>query len=110
SAGVSLLHSYYGKFEDIDDRNPRGPFENLKGKQLSNAPNYTLMLGTEYAWPVPDWSRIGPVSERLLGGSAISTFRLRAEFYHTDYILFRPFGHEDDKQKNYSIVNFFATL
>jgi iron complex outermembrane receptor protein len=104
NAGLSLLHSEYVKFEDIDDRTPGGPFQDLSGRQLSNAPNHTVNLGAEYTWPI---------AARWLGEGSfyLSTFRLRGEYYHTDYIVFRPFGHKDDgSQKNYSIVNFFATV
>jgi outer membrane receptor protein involved in Fe transport len=47
----------------------------------------------------------------LANTRSLNTFRLRGEWYHTDYILFRPFGHrEDNRQKNFSILNLFATL
>jgi len=44
-----------------------------------------------------------------------NTLRVRGEWYHTDYIVFRPFAGEgyggaEDKQKNYSLFNAYATF
>jgi hypothetical protein len=40
---------------------------------------------------------------------------MRGEWFHTDYIIFRPFGGTgfsgaNDRQNPYSIFNFYATL
>jgi iron complex outermembrane receptor protein len=101
NAGISLLHSKYVKFVDTDDTNPNAGLQDLAGKQLSNAPNYTVNLGAEYAWPIPG---------QWFGSSTFNTLRLRGQWFHTDYILFRPFGDSEDKQKNYSIFSLFAAV
>jgi iron complex outermembrane receptor protein len=105
NAGLSLLHSKYVKYSDRDDENPNGPVQDLAGKQLSNAPNYTISLGAEYAWSIPEWLSLGRNPSFAPGA-----FRLRGEVYHTDYIVFRPFPHPEDRQSNYSIVNSYATV
>ncbi len=106
NTGVSLLHSEYKKFTDVDnaDSAPMAVAQDLSGRQLNRAPNYTVNLGAEYAWPIPGrWYN-------SLGAYTPSTIRLRGEWFLTDYILFRPFGDPEDKQSGYSLFNLFATL
>jgi iron complex outermembrane receptor protein len=120
NSGISLLHSYYVKFKDIDVANPNFGFngatvpalmeEDLSGHQLNSAPNYTFNLGAEYAWPIPL-----QLSGFNLGYLPLNTLRLRGEWYLTDYIVFRPyngtgFGGAEDRQKGYQLFNAFATL
>jgi iron complex outermembrane receptor protein len=115
NAGTSLLHSEYVKFEDTDPTNPNAGVQNLKGHQLSGAPNYTVNLGAEYEWPLPDrWQSIfGALTPNALAPRAL---RFRPEWFHSDLVVFRPYassapyGGKEDKQKNYSIFNLFVTV
>jgi len=63
---------------------------------MNRAPNYTLTVGTEYAWPIA-WSRFG-------------TLRARSEWFVTDDVYFRQFGRADDRQDSYWLWNAFAAL
>lgn len=110
--GLSIMHSQYDDFHDADLLNPKAGNQDLSGNQIERAPNHTEQVGLEYNWPVP-WSRvIGDSTSHFLDLGAL---RLRGEWFHTDYIVFRPFGKTgyggaNDVQNPYSIFNFYATL
>jgi len=107
---LTIMHSQYDDFHDADPFNPAAGFQNLAGNQMERAPNHTEYVGLEYDWPVP-W-------ERVLGENSwlrLGSLRLRGEWYHTDYLVYRPFGKTgfagaNDVQNPYSIFNFYATL
>jgi iron complex outermembrane receptor protein len=110
--GLSIMHSQYDSLLDTDPANPKAGLQNLAGNQMQRAPNHTEQVGLEYDWPVL-WSRILP--ESTSGYLRLGPLRLRGEWYHTDYVVFRPFngtgfGGANDRQKPYSIFNFYATL
>jgi iron complex outermembrane receptor protein len=109
--GFTIMHSQYDKFNDEDPFNPSAGFQNLAGNQVERAPNHTEFVGLEYDWEIA-W-------DRILGNNSglppLGALRLRGEWYHTDYLVYRPFGKTgfagaNDVQNPYSIFNFFATL
>jgi hypothetical protein len=106
------MHSQYDNFFDADPLNPKAGFQNLSGGQVLRAPNHTEQVGLEYDWPVP-WGRVlGESTRRFLNLGAL---RLRGEWYHTDFLIFRPFGKggfagSNDLQHPYSVFNIYATL
>ena len=93
---TSLLHARYDRFSDTDPANPNAGTQDLTGNPMNRAPNYTLTVGTEYAWPIV-WSRFG-------------TLRARSEWFVTDDVYFRQFGRADDRQDSYWLWNAFAAL
>src|ERR1700683_463442 len=110
--GLSLMHSQYDNFHDADPLNPAAGFQNLSGHQAVQAPNHTESVGLEYDWPIP-WGRV--LGESIRSFVDLGPLRLRGEWFHTDYIVFRPFDKTgfagaNDVQNPYSIFNFFATL
>ena len=110
--GLSLMHSEYNNFFDADPENPGAGLQNLSGHQMERSPNHTEQVGLEYDLPIPWNSILNDSSRRFL---ALGPLRLRGEWYHTDYIPLRPFGGNDfggkwDRQSNYSIFNFYASL
>jgi len=108
--GLSIMHSQYDEFMDADPFNPAAKLQNLAGNQMERAPNHTEYVGLEYDWQVP-WERVlGEKSALRLGA-----LRMRGEWYHTDYLVYRPFGKTgfagaNDVQNPYSIFNLYATL
>jgi iron complex outermembrane receptor protein len=110
--GLSIMHSEYEDFHDADIINPSAGNQNLSGNQITRSPNSTEQVGLEYDWQVP-WNRVLPdPTSRFLNLGAL---RLRGEWFHTDYIIFAPFGKTgfygaNDVQNPYSIFNFYASL
>lgn len=112
----SVMHSQYDRFHDGDEANQQFPIENLSGHQMTQAPNSTESIGVGYEWNLP-WQRI--LGQSLGDRLRLGALRLRGEWYHTDFIIFRPylkvpgaFGQVNggDFQNPYSIFNFYATL
>ncbi len=95
-AGVSLLDAAYDEFRDTDTANPSAGRQDLSGRPLNWAPDYTVGLGLEYQRPIP----LGP----------LGMLRLRGEWFRTDDVVFRPFGAKEDEQEGYSIANAFASV
>jgi outer membrane receptor protein involved in Fe transport len=112
--GLSLMHSQYDKLSDINPQNPSGGAVNLAGKQMQRSPNHTESVGLEYDWQIP-WDSFMSRSTFL---PPLGALRIRGEWYHTDTIIFHPFGkigpepftEDNDVQHPYSIFNFYATL
>jgi hypothetical protein len=80
---------------------------------MQRSPNHTEQVGLEYDWDVP-WNRLlGAQTAHMFD---LGAFRVRGEWYHTDTVIFHPFGKvgqfgEDlDVQHPYSIFNVYATL
>ncbi|WP_299694221.1 TonB-dependent receptor [Hydrocarboniphaga sp.] len=106
TAAVSVLDAYYQKFCDTDSSKPAAqrvndcPYEggtgqDLKGVELSRAPDYTVNLGAEYSFETPaDW---------------VNRWRLRGEWFKSAPVVFRPFGGPEDGQKSYSLVNAYLS-
>jgi iron complex outermembrane recepter protein len=49
---VSYLYSQYIKYSSLDPSQPQLGVQNLAGKQLTEAPKYTLNFGSQYRWNV----------------------------------------------------------
>ena len=112
NVGISLMHSQYDTLFDIDQANPAAGVQNLAGNQMQRAPNHTEQVGLQYDWAVPWESILGARASRFL---ELGSLKVRGEWYHTDYVIFRPFGGTgfggaNDRQNPYSIFNFYATL
>jgi iron complex outermembrane recepter protein len=112
NAGVSVMHSQYDNFFDTNTMNPKAGPQDLSGNQMERAPNSTELIGLQYDWQVP-WNRILPESTRSFLDPG--PLKVRGEWFHTDYIVFYPFGKTgfagaNDVQNPYSIFNFYASL
>jgi iron complex outermembrane recepter protein len=112
NVGISVMHSQYDTLFDTDPANPKAGVQNLAGNQMQRAPNSTEQVGLQYDWQVPWGTVLGGRASRFLDLGAL---RVRGEWYHTDYIIFRPFngtgfGGANDRQNPYSIFNFYASL
>jgi len=94
--GASWLDARYDRFSDSDPANPNAGTQDLTGNPMSRAPDYTLTVGTEYAWAI-DWSRLG-------------VLRARSEWFVTDDVYFRQFGRADDRQDSYWLWNAFVAM
>jgi iron complex outermembrane receptor protein len=111
--GLSIMHSQYDALIDENPATPGAPPQNLAGQQMQRSPNHTEKVGLEYDWDVP-WNRLlGAQTAHMFD---LGAFRVRGEWYHTDTVIFHPFGKvgqfgEDlDVQHPYSIFNVYATL
>ena len=109
---ATVMHSQYDNFHDEDPINPAAGAQNLSGHQVLRAPNSTEQVGLEYDWRIP-WHRI--LSDSVRQYLDLGALRLRGEWYHTDYLVYRPFNKggflgNNDVQNPYSIFNFYATL
>lgn len=111
--GFSVMHSQYNELSAINPQNPGAGAQNLSGNQMQRAPNHTESIGLEYNWDIP-WDRFIAKSQYF---PSLGPLRLRGEWYHTDTVIFHPFGKQggafssvNDVQKPYSIFNIYATL
>jgi iron complex outermembrane receptor protein len=107
-----VMHSQFENFFDADPVNPKAGIQDLSGTQLLRAPNHTEYIGLEYYWPVPWEGVLGAWQTEFLHLGAL---QIRGEWYHTDYLVYRPFGKsgfagDNDYQHPYSIYNFYAEL
>jgi iron complex outermembrane receptor protein len=98
---VSWLHARYKNFTDLDPANPGPPgmpfMQDLAGRHMNRAPDYTLNIGTEYQWPIPV--------------SGLGLFRARSEWFFTDKVYFRPYQlAHDDGQNAYSLWNVYLSV
>jgi iron complex outermembrane receptor protein len=95
TAAVSVLDARYEEFTDSDPANPENGDQDMAGSELSRAPDYTVNIGAEYSWEMPfdvahDW-------------------RLRAEWYKTADLVYRPYGGPEDGQASYTLVNAYLS-
>lgn len=112
NVGISIMHSQYDSLFDTDPANPKAGLQNLAGNQMQRAPNHTEQVGLQYDLHVPWNSIVGTSASNLLD---LGDLRLRGEWYHTDYIIFRPFngtgfGGANDRQNPYSVFNLYASV
>jgi len=96
NGAVSVLDASYVEFSDDDPVYNGDNPQDLKGVELSRSPDYTVNLGADYTWTLPF--------------SLAHALRLRLEGYKTADMVFRPFGHEHDGQKGYTLLNAFLSL
>lgn len=93
----SLLDATYDEFLNLDPLDPMAGYQDLSGKHLNRAPDYTIGAGAEYAVSA---------SELGLGDGE---FRFRGEVFHSAKVFFRPFNLPADTQKAYTVGNLFAS-
>lgn len=100
---ASWLHARFTDYITQDQARPGGdghtldpatgaPAFDLKGKDLPQAPNYTVDLGAEYRFPLPAGS-----------------LTLRGESSWSDRVYFTPFNRADVSQPAFSVQNAFVT-
>ncbi|MDO7836459.1 TonB-dependent receptor [Sphingobium sp. HBC34] len=85
---LSLLYSKIKKFSSFDSRQPQLGVQDLKGKPLPSAPQYTVNAGIEYALPV-----------------ANGAVRMRAETFFSSAYNLRMFDQKEDEQRAYTVTN-----
>lgn len=96
NSAFTLLDAAFDGFTSFDDANPGAGVQNLDGRQLPHAPEYTVSLGAEY--------------EIALSTPLFSSLTLRADGFHSDDVVQRYFGSPIETQDAYTLVNLSASL
>jgi iron complex outermembrane recepter protein len=87
---VSYLFSQYLKYNSLDPSQPQLGVQNLTGKELTEAPRYTVNFGSQYKWSLPS----GKVT-------------VRGEFDYTARTFFTAYNYPAVSQGAYGKVNAF---
>lgn len=95
-ATANLLHARFKNFSAFDDAQPALGVQNLKGRSLPHAPDFTGNVGAEY--------RLG------LGKGLLSSVTLRGDLYYTSRVVLRYFGTDNESQKGYALGNLSLTF
>lgn len=95
-ASANLLHARFKNFLAFDDAQPALGTQNLKGRSLPHAPDFTGNIGAEY--------RLG------LGRGLLSSVTFRGDLYYTSRVVLRYFGTDNEAQKAYALGNLSLTL
>ncbi|WP_168072258.1 TonB-dependent receptor [Caulobacter sp. SSI4214] len=93
---ATLTHARFNGFSGYDDAQPSLGVQNLDGKPLPHAPDFTARLGGEY--------RID------LGEGFLSTLTVRGDVSYSDDVVLRYFGTANDTQKAYWLSSVSAKL
>ena len=96
NASATWLHARNKRFFSIDDANPGLGLQDLKGKPITRAPDFTFNAGAEYRFD--------------LGRELLNALSVRADFSYSSKVVLRYFGEEQDVQKAYALLNLSATL
>ena len=96
NASATWLHARNTHFFSLDDANPGAGVQDLKGKRISRAPDFTFNAGAEYRFD--------------LGGQLLSSLTTRADVSYSSTVVLRYFGLPEDLQKPYALLNLSATL
>lgn len=85
---ASLLHARYREFFDADPLRPQLGVLDLSGNRLNRAPDWSLNLGGQYTFDLPDGSRLRP----------------RTEIYASAKYALRPYQTAADFQSAYATL------
>ena len=96
NASATALHARNKRFFSLDDANPGAGVQDLKGKPISRAPDFTFNAGAEYRFD--------------LGGNLLSTLTIRADVSYSSKVVLRYFILPEDVQKRYALLNLSAVL
>ena len=96
NASATWLHARNKRFSSIDDANPGAGTQDLEGKPITRAPDFTANAGAEYRFD--------------LGGDLLNALTLRADVSYSSKVVLRYFGEPEDVQKGYALLNLSATL
>lgn len=96
NAAATVLHARNKRFASIDDANPSAGLQDLSGKRISRAPDFTFSGGMEY--------RVD------LGGSLLNALTLRGDVSYSSDVVLRYFGRPNDVQRRHALLNFSAAL
>ena len=96
NTSATWLHARNTRFFSLDDANPGAGVQDLKGKRISRAPDFTFNAGAEYRFD--------------LGGQLLSSLTTRADVSYSSTVVLRYFGLPEDLQKPYALLNLSATL
>jgi iron complex outermembrane receptor protein len=88
---ATYLDAIYTEFSDTDPANPDPGEQDLAGNQLNRAPKFSVNLGMEYRTSLNFWG--------------LAEARLRAEYFRTDDIAYRPYDGPLDKQAGFELFN-----
>ncbi len=99
---ASLLNARFDEYITADQARPAGdgvtldengvPAFNLSGNALPQAPDYTVDLGVQYTFDLPN-----------------ASLTLRAESYWSDQVYFSAFNRDEISQEAYDIQNAYIT-
>jgi iron complex outermembrane receptor protein len=80
--GASYLHSSLGDIKAIDSRNPLGGLVNLAGREQTYAPPWTVQVGAQYAFDLPEGATITPrLDYGYVAAQWATLFQVRPEDY-----------------------------
>ncbi len=96
NASANWLHARFKNFLVFDDAQPALGTQNLRGRSLPHAPDFTANLGAEYRVP--------------LESCFLSSLTLRGDLYYSDRVVLRYFGTPNESQNGYALGNLSATL
>ena len=96
NAATTFLHARYTRFFSIDDSNPGLGTQDLSGRPLNRAPNFTFKASAEYRLP--------------LSGGLFNELAFRGDVNHSSAESLRYFSTPNDVQRGYTIGNISATL
>ena len=96
NASATWLHARNKRFSSIDDANPGAGTQDLRGKQITRAPDFTFNAGAEYRFD--------------LGGELLNALTMRADVSYSSKVVLRYFGEPEDVQEGYALLNLSATL
>lgn len=92
SGGLTLLDSEYTDFTSLDLADPFVGPQDLAGRTLNRAPEFTANVIAQYTFPVADG------------------LTLSGDIYHSDDVVLRYFGTNNDVQDAYTVANLSAVL
>lgn len=90
------LNARNTRFESFDDANPAAGVQDLSGKQIARAPDFTFVGGGEYKFK--------------LGGDLFNALTVRTDVSYSSDVVLRYFGRPGDVQKAYTLLNLSAVL
>ena len=96
NAAATFLHARYSRFFSIDDANPGLGTQDLSGRPVNRAPDFTFKASAEYRIP--------------LGSGLFNELALRGDVNHSSTSSLRYFSTPNDVQRGYTLGNISATL
>jgi len=95
-ASANILRARFKNFLVFDDAQPALGIQNLDGRSLPHAPDFTGNIGAQY---------------RLeMGEGLLSSVTLRGDLYYSSRVVLRYFGTDNESQAGYVLGNLSVTF